>query len=254
MTVDWFTFAAQIVNFLVLVALLKWLLYGRIVQAMNEREEKIANRMKDAEAARSEADEKAQQYDQKLATIESEHEERLKEARRDAQEEHERLIQEAREQVDQRREKWQQAYRRERSDLLMDLRRQAGSVGADVARQTLQQLADVELEQRMCDAFSERIRQLDQDQRKEISHHLGNGATKVSVRSAFELPSGRRDLLRETFRETFQSNAEVTFETSPELIIGVEMNVGGFSFGWNAKDFIDDIELEFDQQLSSIKE
>ena len=40
MQIDWFTLLAQIVNFLLLVWLLKHFLYGRVVRAMDEREAK----------------------------------------------------------------------------------------------------------------------------------------------------------------------------------------------------------------------
>jgi F-type H+-transporting ATPase subunit b len=36
--IDWFTVVAQIVNFLILVALLKHFLYDRIIRAMDKRE------------------------------------------------------------------------------------------------------------------------------------------------------------------------------------------------------------------------
>ena len=40
MLIDWFTVIAQIINFLILVALLKHFLFNPIVSAMNERREK----------------------------------------------------------------------------------------------------------------------------------------------------------------------------------------------------------------------
>ena len=43
MTIDWFTFVAQIINFLILVALLKYFLYGRLVAAMDQRQQDILN-------------------------------------------------------------------------------------------------------------------------------------------------------------------------------------------------------------------
>ena len=42
MLIDWFTVVAQIVNFLVLVALLKHFLWGRLVAAIDDREKRIA--------------------------------------------------------------------------------------------------------------------------------------------------------------------------------------------------------------------
>jgi F-type H+-transporting ATPase subunit b len=49
---DWFTILAQIVNFLVLVALMKRFLYGPLIAAIDAREKSIAARI--AEAARKE--------------------------------------------------------------------------------------------------------------------------------------------------------------------------------------------------------
>ncbi|MDT8272548.1 MAG: F0F1 ATP synthase subunit B, partial [Desulfomonilia bacterium] len=49
MEIDLFTWGAQIVNFLILVALLRHFLYGRIVHAIDTRQEKIASRWDEAE-------------------------------------------------------------------------------------------------------------------------------------------------------------------------------------------------------------
>jgi hypothetical protein len=42
--INWFTVIAQIVNFLILVVLLKYLLYDRIIKAMDERRQRKRNR------------------------------------------------------------------------------------------------------------------------------------------------------------------------------------------------------------------
>ncbi len=54
MLINWFVVAAQIINFLILVALLKRFLYGPIVAAMTAREDKIAGRLKEAQQKRRE--------------------------------------------------------------------------------------------------------------------------------------------------------------------------------------------------------
>lgn len=254
MDIDWFTFLAQIVNFLLLVALLRWLLYDRIIHAMDERERKIAGRLEEADQRKADADARAEQYEQQLAQIEQQRELELKQARNDAREEYDRLVREAREEVERRRKQWDEAWSREREDLTIALREQAGCAGTQVARHTLAQLANVELEQRMCDSLCERIRQLDQQEREEISHHLGDGATRITVQSAFDLPMAQRQQIRDAIAEVFHSNAEIDFETARDLICGFELSVGGFSFGWNSKEMLDDIKHRFDQQLKSLKE
>lgn len=252
MDIDWFTFTAQIVNFLVLVLLLRWLLYGRIVDAMKKREEKIANRLKEADRKRTDAEEKAGRYEEKTRALEEEREKALEEARRDAQEERRRLVEEAREEVDRRRAEWKEAYRRERDDIVSEVRRQAGRMGLEAARRTLSQLADADLEERMCDAFATRLRELDDERREDIARQLGDGRGELSFRSAFDVPEERRERLREMVRETFGNDAEMTFETSADLICGLELHAGGYSFGWNVKEFLDDLELELGRRIDSV--
>jgi F-type H+-transporting ATPase subunit b len=53
MLIDWFTVGAQVLNFLILIYLLKRFLYGPILRAMDRREERIADRLREA-AERSE--------------------------------------------------------------------------------------------------------------------------------------------------------------------------------------------------------
>ena len=61
MLIDSFTIIAQIINFLILVYLLKRFLFNRIIKIMDEREKQITDRMQDAktakEAAQKELDE-----------------------------------------------------------------------------------------------------------------------------------------------------------------------------------------------------
>lgn len=59
MLIDWFTVAAQAVNFLVLVWLLKRFLYKPILGAMDAREQRIASQLRQAEAEKAEAKKRA---------------------------------------------------------------------------------------------------------------------------------------------------------------------------------------------------
>jgi F-type H+-transporting ATPase subunit b len=55
MKINWFTFIAQIINFLILVWLLRHFLYKPILNAVDEREKKIAGQLKDAKADKADA-------------------------------------------------------------------------------------------------------------------------------------------------------------------------------------------------------
>ena len=55
MLIDWFTVAAQAVNFLILVWLLKRFLYKPVLAAIDEREKRIETQLQDAEKKKTEA-------------------------------------------------------------------------------------------------------------------------------------------------------------------------------------------------------
>jgi len=56
MQINWFTVIAQIINFFILVWLLKRFLYKPILKAIDEREKKIASQLEDANAKEEKAE------------------------------------------------------------------------------------------------------------------------------------------------------------------------------------------------------
>ena len=62
MKIDWFTVIAQIINFLVLMWLLKRLLYKPILAAIDERETNIKNQLLDAESQKIAAMQEREKY------------------------------------------------------------------------------------------------------------------------------------------------------------------------------------------------
>ena len=72
MLIDWVTVAAQIVNFLVLVALMKRFLYGPLVAAIDAREKSFEDRLTDAARKESEAAARIEQLARQAADAERE--------------------------------------------------------------------------------------------------------------------------------------------------------------------------------------
>ena len=249
MTIDWFTFIAQIVNFLILVGLLRWLLYAPIVRAMTQREQKIADRLNSALETQTAAEKTMEDYQEKSRRLDDEHQQLMKEYRIQAHAEYEKLLKEAKGDVESHRANWHSEFQREQEEVLSDLRRQVGHMGLETARRTLKELADAELEQRLCTVFVSRIEQLSDQQRQEIMRNMNNGESKIVIRSAFELPTTQREILRNLIQNTFASTEEVRFEQSKELVCGIEVDVGGYSISWNINDFLSELGLKVSERL-----
>ena len=116
------TFLFQVVNFLVLVAIMRWLLYRPLREAIDRRREANARAQADAEAARQEAAALQASLDQQLADLEPRREAVIREARERAEAERQALLAEAEGTIGRRREAVEQQFARERDEALRALR------------------------------------------------------------------------------------------------------------------------------------
>ena len=251
MDIDWFTFVAQIINFLILVWLLSWLLYGPIVNAMQQREQGIARRLEDADAARGQAEREKESYVQKSSELDDRRRELLEEATQEAHAQRQQLLQQARQEVDNRAQQWGETFERDQQEKLNETRRQVAHMGTVAARQTLAQLADADLQSLMCRQFARHLQELDEKQRAEMLPVLHAGQAAIVVRSALELSEEDRQRVREAIAQAWPADAELRFEIDEELICGLELDVAQFSFSWNVQEFMKDVEREVGQKVKA---
>ena len=71
------TVVAQIVNFLILGVLLKWVLWDRVLHALTARQQTVADRFNEAQRSQDEARELAESHREKLNAFEADREQRL---------------------------------------------------------------------------------------------------------------------------------------------------------------------------------
>ena len=250
MHIDWFVFFAQIVNFLILVYLLKRFLYGRIITAMDNREAMIAARLEDADRLKSEAGQAAEAYEKKYRSIQERSEEMLNQAKEAAKAREAELMDSAREEVDQIRQRWIETIEREKISFLQDLRRRAGSQIYDIARSALTELADAELERKIADVFITRLYGLNDTQAQAIRDAMGKTNSRITIQSAFEIPPDIRERITGAMKPYLtDGGAVIDYETSSEVISGVEMRAQGHKVAWSLNDYLETLEENFSQAL-----
>lgn len=244
MLIDWFTVIAQIVNFLILIALLKYFLYDRIIRAMEEREERIRARLEEADQKKQEAESEADEYRQKQQEIESKREEMLSQAKEEVDKKREELTHQARQEAENMRSRWMEALQREKSAFLRDLR-QLGSKGVyDVSRKALKDLADGSLEGQIIEVFLKRVQDMGEDEREEMSRAVKKTDNTVHVRSGFEVSTQLRRKLTAGLHQILGDEAEVEYETDPDMILGIEMKVHSQKVAWSLGHYLDALEQE----------
>ncbi len=252
MLIDWFTVVAQIVNFLILVALLKHFFYDRIIQAMEKREERIQNRLREAEQREKNAEQEAESYRDKQAEIEHQRKEKMEQAKEKAEEQRKKLTQEARKEVDNLRKKWKDGIQKEKEAFVHDLRRMAAREVFAIAREALGNLADLEVEEQVSGVFIKRMKEMDKKDLEEIAQSLQESNRPAVVRSGFEISTQMRRKIRQAVHRHIADGVDVEYETAPDLLPGIELKTRGRKLDWSLEAYLSDLEEAALDMLDSV--
>ena len=244
MHIDWFVFFAQIVNFLILLALLKRFLYGRIIGAMDAREAKIAATFSEAEQSREKARESALRYEQSPEGTGTKLRGAAEQARTEADAYRRELMEKVREEIDLTQTRWVETLCAERANLFHELRRLTGVEVYAIARQVLKDLADVALEERIAQVLAGRIETMDLEEREKI-RSLVTAGKPIRILSAFVLSPEAKARLDQAIHRSLGAGLDGVYETADDVLSGCELRIDGYKVAWSVKDYLDTLEEKF---------
>ena len=250
MLVDWFTIAAQIVNFLILVWLLNRFLYKPILDAIDAREKRIADELAAAAAKQAEAETERAEFQRKNVEFDRQRAALMNQAANEAQAERTRLFDAARNAAADLANKRVEALRSDAAMLNGEIRRRTQQETFAIARKALADLATVSLEERLADVFVRRLRDLDPHTKTLLSDALASNAGPALVRSAFDLPEAQRALVTAALNEVFSADLHVRFETAPDLVGGIEFTANGYNVAWSIGDYLTSLEKRVGELLN----
>jgi F-type H+-transporting ATPase subunit b len=242
MKINWFTVIAQIVNFLVLVWLLKRFLYKPILKGIADREKLIASQLKDAELKKAEANKERDDFQKKNLDFEQQLAAKMNMAIEEVKTERQKLLEEARTESNLLRSNLGKALRDDEQNMSQEIARKTQEEVFAIARKTLVDLSSLSLEEQTINIFISRVAGLRDEQRKEFIAAFGTQALPFLIRSAFELPPVQRSEIEKAVKEVIATKVGFQYETSPELVSGIEMNANGYKLSWNISDYLDSLK------------
>ena len=242
MPIDWFTVAAQALNFLILVWLLKRYLYQPILHAIDAREKRIALALADADAKKAEAQQERDEFRHRNEAFDRQRAALLSQATDEAKAERQRLLDEARQAADALSARRQETLNNDARNLSQAIRRRTEQEVFAIARKVLTDLATASLEERMGEVFTRRLREMDAKAKAGFAAALKTASAPVLVRSAFALPAAQRTAIENALNETFPAEIQVRFETAPELVSGIELSANGQKLAWSIADYLTSLE------------
>jgi len=251
MLIDWFTVIAQVVNFLILVWLLKRFLYRPILNAIDAREKRIAAELADAAAKKAEAQKERDDFRHKNEEFDQQRAALLNKATDEAKAERQRLLDAARQESDGLRAKRQEALRSEQQGLSEALTRRARDEVFSIARKALADLAGTTLEERMVDVFLARLRELDDAGIAGLKSAFMASSSPLLVRTTFSLSPALRAAIENAVKETLGGENHVQFETAPDLVSGIELSMNGCKVAWSIANYLSSLAMGVDELLKA---
>jgi F-type H+-transporting ATPase subunit b len=242
---SWSTFLLEIINFLILVWILKRFLYKPVLAAIASRKAAVDKTLSDAKAKHLEAEKLEQEYQNRLADWEKE-KAGLREALNDElRAQREKLTADLRKALDEEREKERVLAERRLAELQDRAADEGIAQGVQFTTRLLQRIASADLEARLVKLAIEDLPHLPASQLQLLKDACGDRQRAVKIASAFPLADAQRSQVIQILNEVAQQTVTPTFQQDPSLTAGVRISAGPWTVRANLKD-----ELQFFAEMA----
>jgi F-type H+-transporting ATPase subunit b len=237
MELNWTTFALEIINFLVLVWILKRFFYKPIQAVIARRRSAIEKELADAKAMRSEAEKVEERYKHRLADWEKEREAARQTLHGEIEQERARLKEALATELEDQREKAQVLEQRRLGELEKQAESDALNRAGRFLGRMLEGLTGPELEARIIAMVQQQLSQLSEERVKELKQAWSANREAIMVQSAYALDAETRQALQRNFVNLLgPTETAWKFEANPELVAGLQISIGAWTLAANLRD------------------
>ncbi|HLS29577.1 MAG TPA: hypothetical protein VK021_01840 [Flavobacteriaceae bacterium] len=239
MEINWFTVIAQIINFLILVWLLKRFLYKPVLNAIDEREKKIASRLADAATKKVEAKREQELFRKKNEVFDRERSAKMQKVHDQANSEKQRLFDEARKEFTALRSKLKTSFKEKEQEIMDKLKKKTRDTVFAITGKTLSDLANADLEKQILNVFIKKIENLNETDKTKFTNALKDNDAPIIVKSVFELSATSRQELEKAIEEIIGKQSDFQYLRKSKLVSGIELEVASYQLSWNIESYLD---------------
>ncbi len=240
MELGWPTFVLQVVNFLVLVWLLKRFLYKPVLEAIARRKAAIDQTLREAADKENAAEVLARQYQNRLAEWESEKQKLRAEVVEEINTQRTQMTAALENALKQEREKAHVLEERRLNQLESQKEAEAIAKGVQFMARLLGRAANSALEERLIDITLEDLLRLPEEQIAALRMVSRQSGLQIKVTSAYALTDDQRQRISEKLRLVTDDHLTVDFKEDRHLLAGIRISVGPWVLRANLED-----ELQF---------
>jgi F-type H+-transporting ATPase subunit b len=233
---SWSTFVLEIINFLILVWILKRFFYKPVLDVIAKRRAQIDDSLNSAEALQADAEKLRKQYEGRLSDWDQERQQARTELNQELEAERVKKIEQLQTELEQEREKTRVVEARHQAVAMRKMEETALKQAARFASRLLAQSSGAETEANLLDMVITELSRLPSERITELRNSYGKAPDTALVVSAHRLSDDQRQQLEQVLTTVVGPEVKVQFEQDSELMAGVRINIGAWVLGANLRD------------------
>ena len=242
MQINWFTVIAQILNFLVLVWLMKRYLYKPILDAIDQREKKIKEELADAKTKKAEAKSEQEEFNKKNEVFDQQKKEMMDKAVAETNDQRQKLLEGAKNDAAVLQAKLEKTSNEAQEDLNHKIAQKTGEVVFAITRKALADLAGLSFEEQSVGTFIKRLNALKDTEKEQFIKAFKSGTNPVFVRTAFKLADKQQTEIKNAAGKILGDKTQFEFKMAPEIIGGIEISTKGYKLAWSISEYVNSFE------------
>lgn len=237
MELDLTTFILELLNFLILVWLLKHFLYRPVLDVIERRRAAVRATLDEAAKIQAEAEQARDQNNRRLREWEQEKRKARETMSAEIEQERARLLGKLKEELADERRKAEAREQSAGRAQQRSIEKQGWQLGAAFAARLLKRLAGAELERLLVAVAIEDLGAMSAEDQAPLQHQ---GGTAI-LATAYPLPDDLKGALAEALDKLCGDNpVEYRFEQDPSLIAGLHIQLGFRTLQANLRDELHD--------------
>ncbi len=226
MELNWTTFVLEIINFLVLLWILKRFLYRPVLQALHKRQQTIQQQLDKAAQLEAHGMELEQQYHNRMESWQREKQQARDVLHREIDAERIKKLADLEQELAGEKAKAAVIEQRRKAEMQQLCQHSAHQQGARFAAKLLSAVAGPEVERQLVDFLIQSLDQLEETQLVELRDNCAAAESICAATSAFALSDSQKQLLKDKLQTICQQPIQLEWHEDLALIAGLRLTIG----------------------------
>lgn len=236
MELNWSTFVLEIINFIILVWILKHFFYKPVLNIIARRKADIEQSLSEAKSLHSDADSLRGQYENRLHEWDREKQQARDELKKEIQLERTKLMKALHDSLEQEREKRQVSEQQRLKTIIEKAEDTALIHGTQFASRLLQSVSGPEIEGRLIDLLVNNLKGLSKERIRQLRANWGEKKYAAVITSAHPLSDTQRQQIETVLNEITQNSLSFDYRQDSALMAGVFISIGAWTLSANLRD------------------